>query len=145
MSPDSIPPECIEARTDSKISLKEKKCRSQIVFQNDTRREILVITVDNCAIKEGDRCDYLITDSGGNPTEHYVELKGRNVKHAVEQIKATIEKLSRDSRKLLKNCWIICTQNPLDNTQVQRFKVKFFKDYNAILKIHRLNHIVKLS
>ena len=139
----TIPSECIRTRNDPRISFHKRKC--SILFENINRREVYEIRIDCCVICDGVKCDYLLLDPGGNPKEHFIELKGKNVIHAIEQITETIIKISEDSRSLLKNCWIICTQNPLDSTQVQIYKRRLRESHNAILEIHRLTHTVILQ
>lgn len=142
MTPMQIPLECIEECANSIISFSERK--SSIRFENASRRKLQKVKVDSCVIKVGIRCDYLLIDYSGNTKEHFIELKGRNVKHAYEQIRETIIQISQDSHRLLKRCWIICTQVPLESTQIQRFKKQLRESHNAVLEIHRCTHTVDL-
>lgn len=125
---------CIEKTTDSQIKFEERK--KKIIFKNPERKECLKIQIDGCAIKEGDKCDNLLkegkTDQQG--TEYYVELKGEDVKHALEQIKRTIQIIHNDASPIM--AFIICTNvSPSLSTRIQQFKVQLKKKYNATLTI----------
>jgi hypothetical protein len=91
--------------------------------------------VDGCAITEGIRCDWLVLKNDRQPHEEiYVELKGSDVYHAVEQLKATIQKLSSDRTKIAKRCLVVFTRNPMTGTDVQKSKIAFKKDFNAVFE-----------
>lgn len=55
-----------------------------------------VYAIDGVIIKEGNRCDKLVLVQmdipGNNWLEVFVELKGTDVNHAIEQLKATVDK-----------------------------------------------------
>lgn len=55
-----------------------------------------VYKIDGVIITEGDKCDKLVlvnTDSSHNKwIEIFVELKGKDVDHAIKQLKATVDK-----------------------------------------------------
>jgi hypothetical protein len=55
------------------------------------------------------RCDYLHL---ANEIEFYIELKGQNLEHALEQIKATILKLSSNPKKVAKISYIYVQEVP---------------------------------
>ena len=65
--------------------------------------------------------------------EIYIELKGSDVKHAVEQIATTIQKLGLNMSAAI--CFIASTRCPINSTQIQNLKKKFRKNYNAKLTI----------
>ncbi len=55
-----------------------------------------VYTIDGNIIKQGNRCDKLVLIQSDKPQnkwlEIFVELKGKGVDHAIEQLKATVDK-----------------------------------------------------
>lgn len=109
----------------------EKK--SKITFKNVDRIESESINVDGCEI-QGDtlRCDFMHIAKG---VEYYIELKGKDVKHAVRQIEQTIALLSANRAKGLKKSYVVCTRVPLTSTEVQGLKLKLKKLYNSSLEI----------
>ncbi len=82
--------DCEVTCTDKEIVFKDPgNSRCRMIFLNPNQRKVAKITVDGCKIKDGKRCDFmLVTDT----EENYIELKGKNVLHACEQIEVTIKK-----------------------------------------------------
>lgn len=117
---------CIRVVNDPLISLKEKK--SNFVLANPDRKEITEVKVDGCAIKEGCKCDFLLLDG---TFEYFIELKGSDVKHAVEQLKASIFKLSKEPKLLRKYAFVVSTCCPLIGADIQLIQKKFKKEFNA--------------
>lgn len=128
----SIDRECISSTERALIKFEERGKR--MVFSNPSRKRCLMVQVDGCAIKEGDKCDNLLkidTDCGG---EYYVELKGIDVAHALVQVEETIKKLHNDASPV--NAYIVSTNvSPALTTKIQLFKAKLKKKYNANLKV----------
>jgi hypothetical protein len=85
------------------VSLKENQ--SKIIFENPAQLEICILTVDgeanNGAIRDGLRCDYALT-AENIEGEFYIELKGRDIKHAFKQLEATIKQISEDPQRQVK-------------------------------------------
>ncbi|MDD6473331.1 MAG: hypothetical protein PUF62_09940 [Bacteroidales bacterium] len=122
---------CISETTDSQIKFEENK--RKIIFQNLSRFPYECVDVDGCTIKEGVRCDKLLI-SADEREERYVELKGTDVMHAIEQLEETIKHLGEytDNR----HAYVISTNvAPAIDTKRQ-VKIKYFKEkYCAELKI----------
>lgn len=109
-----------------------KNTRSKFRLENPNKSNIRLVQVDDCAIKEGLRCDYLVILP--DKQELYIELKGRDVEHAVKQIESSIQKLTVD--KLAKKFgFISSTRCPINSAQIQILKKKFKDKYNAKLII----------
>lgn len=89
------------------------------------------VYVDGCQITEGVKCDYLILDHCHN--EYFVELKGKDLPHAVKQLKAAIQQLSDKNSTGKKQAIIVSSRNPSNDTSIQRAKVVFKKKYNVEL------------
>lgn len=122
-----ISPSCISIREDKVISLKEK--RSTFRFLNPDQRKVKCILVDGCALTMGDRCDYLLVDENG--VEHFIELKGCDVAHAVDQLESSIKQLSMNKGR--NYSFIVSTRCPLSGTDIQNFKKRFKQGYNSEL------------
>ena len=80
----------------AKISVSEMGKR--YILATHSKEESVVYAVDNCVIKEGQRCDKLVlvkrSDKGIVPeqwTETFVELKGRDTNHAIDQLRQTLK------------------------------------------------------
>src|SRR5690606_19732361 len=82
---------CSSTSTDTRIVLQDGAGKSSMCFLNPNKKRIKRTRIDDCMITHGKRCDWLITDHNG--TDYYIELKGKKVRYASEQIVATIEQL----------------------------------------------------
>lgn len=120
----SLPPaECIEQHSKKRFVVEEK--RSRVEFENAKRRDVDQVEVDGCAIVEGPRCDWLVNVDATRQSI-FVELKGSNVPHAVEQLTHAHDTL-REIRKPNVS-WIISSQRcPLTSTEVQSLTIKLRK------------------
>lgn len=104
--------------------------RSKLTIENSKQVKATKVEVDGCEITSGIRCDFLYLI---NETELYIELKGQDLEHALEQLEATIKKLSKNPKKLKKKSFIICTRSPLNSASIQNHRVKFKKHFNSDL------------
>ena len=89
---------CTWEVTDKLLVVKENKCKC--VFSNPNQHLLTKIKIDGCQITDGIRCDYLILDHCHN--EYFVELKGKDLPHAVEQLEASIQQLSAPNHTIKK-------------------------------------------
>lgn len=126
---------CITSRTDQIIVFKENK--SVLRIANSSRDTIHCHKVDGCIINAGIRCDWMMIH---DPTQQeiYVELKGEDIKHAVDQICATIDALS--SRGAVRKGYIICTRSPLNSTEIQLISKKVRKSHGMVLRVRKTVH-----
>lgn len=134
---------CIQYTNASKIKFEENK--KKIIFCNTKQKDCLKIQVDGCAIKKGNKCDNLLKEGKRDEEgpEYYVELKGEDVGHALEQIKQTIHTIHNDHSPMM--AFIICTNvSPSLSTKIQQFKSQLKKKYNAtlIIKERQLEYII---
>ncbi|NEP62960.1 MAG: hypothetical protein F6K31_39625 [Symploca sp. SIO2G7] len=137
-------PDCETVRSDPNIVIVDpgsRNNRSKFRLQNPKRASIRLVQIDDCVIKEGIRCDYLLILP--DEQELYIELKGSDVKHAVEQISRTIDLLACHSQPFVKLCFIVSTRCPINSTEIQNLKKKFRQKYNAklFIKNGEINHV----
>lgn len=111
---------CVEVVNHSRVVVKEKG--KQVTFLNPSQEIFHRIRVDGCLVTQGPRADWIVSkDAAGSVI---VELKGRDVEHAVDQLFATINHPSctpwlTKPTKLL----IICAKFPAFDTKVARAQV----------------------
>ena len=131
---------CIHSTTDSQIKLEEKG--RKIIFRNPQRLTYKVVQVDGCTLKEGIKCDKLLL-SADEQEERYVELKGVDVLHAIQQIETTIDRLGEfDTHR---HAYVICTNvSPAYTTQIQRKHLLFKKKYKSELLVRERQLTVSL-
>jgi hypothetical protein len=72
------------------IVLEEEK--SKYRAENPLGKKVTVYRIDGCILQEGDgkKCDYLLVD---DQTLHFIELKGRNLEDAIQQLMNTVHLL----------------------------------------------------
>lgn len=132
---------CIRPSTDSQIKFEE--FNRKIIFLNPNHELYQKVQVDGCTITDGIKCDKLLL-SADEHEERYVELKGTDVMHAIDQLEATIIRLGEfgDNR----HSYVICTNvAPAYTTQIQKKQVLFKKRYKTELVVKEKQMIVKLN
>lgn len=72
------------------IVAKEKK--SEYCAHNKSSQHCCKMRIDDCFIKKGERCDFLILNCE-KKTAFFIELKGADLRKSFRQINASIDKL----------------------------------------------------
>lgn len=136
-------PNCEELKTDPIIVLQENK--SKMIFENPTQAPVRKITVDGCVIKDNEtlRCDYVLVPD--YEVEIYVELKGKDIAHAVKQLESTIELLSDNAKTIKKLCFIVSSRSPKLTPEIQKIAKTFNKKYNASFRVKNIQDTYDLS
>jgi hypothetical protein len=123
------------------IPLKENQ--SRIIFENPTQLEVCILTVDgednNGAIRDGLRCDYALT-AENIEEEFYIELKGRDIRHAFKQLESTIKQISEDPQRKAKYCFVIASRCTVASNEIQIMQKQMKKKYSANLLIKNCQH-----
>lgn len=114
---------CIETKAQKHIVVKENGKTFRI--SNSKGKEITQIRIDGCLIKEGLKCDwgFFIESIRGI----LVELKGKHVSHAVDQVDATLSHPMFSGQ--VKECYIVCSSYPALGPSLQTRIVKFKKSH----------------
>ena len=73
------------------VTLEERKGRKYIAT-NVSNSTLTLYTIDGCVVKTGNRCDFLLVKE--KTDSYFIELKGSDLGHAVEQIDTTINQLA---------------------------------------------------
>lgn len=122
---------CVRNTTDSVIKFEER--RSVARFHNPERRAYKRVQVDGCALTEGEKCDNMLC-SEDEHEERYVELKGSDVLHAIDQLRTTIQKLGEYDGN--RSSYVVCTKvAPLYTTMIQLAKREFKARFNSSLDV----------
>lgn len=134
---------CIQRTEDSNIKFEENG--KKIIFVNSNKKICYKIQVDGCAIRSGVRCDKLLKvgDFNKDGKEYYVELKGSDVLHAVDQIYTSIKMLHNDN-SLLEGFIIFSNMSPKFSSKIQMAKARFKKDFDAKLSLYERVHTIKI-
>jgi hypothetical protein len=102
------------------------------------------VSIDGCVITDGSRCDFLVLVAN-RPDEVYIELKGCDIEHAVEQLEATVVQVSADKIAVAKVCYVACSRVPPKmRTVIQHHALRFERRYNATLhvKSNYIEHVL---
>ena len=136
--------ECSNFHNHKRIALSGKRT-SKLYLHNPAQINVEQIEVDDCAITEGRRCDWLVRVVDVPPNEEiFVELKGTGVSDAIIQLCESIAKLSVQKNTHPKRAVIVFTRNPMDGTDMQIHKAKFLKAFNARLVLVKDNQEIPL-
>lgn len=100
--------------------------------------------VDGCMCKQMTACDFVATELGVGDV--FVELKGSDVDHAVDQVDTTL-------REWRQNGWsgnvsaglVVCSRYPRHDTKIQRMRIRFAKQYGAALHVVRYGQELDFS
>lgn len=124
---------CLQKRKDKLIVVSE--FGRKVTFQNKSADEYQIVQVDDCVIKSGIRCDKLVTKTGTGSI--FLELKGKDVEHACDQLERTAahaDMASLAEKKI--GFLIICSRYPRFDSYVMKAKQRIAKKYGAGLHIH---------
>ena len=138
---------CTKVLRHSKIKVEQNKRKA--IFNNTNREEFEVSEIDGCVVKEGIRCDNLVSN-GDNSV--LIELKGGDVNHACNQLFQTashnkVIPLFRQKVGFL----VICSQYPRFDTAVRKAKDRAAMEFGSGFHVvcnkgeFDLENVVKIS
>ena len=141
-----IPRECTAPPSGKEIVCLGQKDGGD-TFLNPNQKVVWKHTIDGCqqlraSLPDG-TADFVTSLLWIGGAEHYVELKGKNVEHALHQLRSTISQISSTDAKSRLYCWIITTESPRTTAKFQVLKQRFeneFKRFNARVTIHTNQH-----
>jgi len=124
---------CIQTVCDSKPKVEENGRKA--VFLNPQRAEVKKVKVDGCLIVgSGPRADYIVSMPG--VVDVIVELKGKDIEHARDQIVATLPAWKAHPPFSAKVAGlIVCSRSPLSSSDLQVMKAKVSKNYGMSLTV----------
>lgn len=114
----------------SKIKLSDKGSLRHAVFLNPEREEHTKRRMDGGYMKNQTAADWMLSKKGCGDV--FLELKGGDVKHAIEQVAATAEfALANDLVCGSMAALVLCTEHPGFNTKMQRLIQEFTMRYKG--------------
>ena len=111
----------MERVSHSHITVSEKG--KAVTFRNDSRAAYEKVRVDDCLVTVGPRADWIVTKIGVSSV--IIELKGKDVDHAVDQLFATVQ--NAECKKWIEKptkMLIVCAKYPAFDTKVARAQVR---------------------
>ena len=135
--PDTLLESCTTTRTDSKIKVEAHTRKA--VFDNSERSEIKIIDVD-CwlAADAGPKADRIVSKPG--VVDVVVELKGKDIDHALEQVLATCTKwkdVPPFSKKI--GGLIVFSRSPERSAAIDDSKKRFLQTHGIWLEMNKNN------
>jgi hypothetical protein len=117
---------CNVIRTDKILSREENKRKA--ILKNNSQIQINEVQIDNCLITQGNKCDFL-WEICLQKTAIYVELKGKDLSHALTQIESTINFCIQNYNhsSFTKIAVIVLSRYPQEDTSIQVKKRQFKK------------------
>ncbi len=116
----------------------------QARFLNGNQCTIQRIHVDGCVIPKGEiACDYLVRHIAEEPyAEYFVELKGTDVKHAIEQLEASIKQLGEKQASIRYAIVVSSKVAPATGTDVQIGQKRLLKrfGFNLLVRSRQYEH-----
>ena len=135
--PEGLLASCTETKTDSKIKVEGHTRKA--VFGNSERSEIKTVEVDCWLASEtGPKADHVVSKPG--VVDVVVELKGKNIEHALEQVLATCTRwkdVPPFSKKL--GALIVFSRSPERSATIDNWKKRFLKTYGIWLEMKKNN------
>jgi len=131
--------DCITTVTDKILVFSDKKSKCEFRIINDKQRKIEKHRVDGCRIKgEENKCDWLAVDVESDK-EFFIELKGKDIEHALKQLCASADKLSKNkaSKKL---AYVISTRSPLNSAKIDAISKKILGSHKLVLIVKTIKH-----
>lgn len=144
------PTSCLEQNDNRKnVTCEERKKRYNL--ENDKVLEVAVYHVDGgIVINEPDvaKCDYLyVVKDSIQPTVIMIELKGKDIHHALEQLNNSVRMFFRDFPRHRIYARIICKSVPrlYNDPSVKKCKDEFRKRFQGSLRIEENSFSEKYS
>ena len=105
-------------------SYKCREKRASLTVGNDCDSEIAFVRLDKGFYPEGNACDYSITAQKASPYGFLLELKGRHMKDAINQLSNTLSRLMTDARNV---CY---RQVCVISSGAQKFRLQTGRSFN---------------
>ncbi len=127
--------DCTECSQNPIINASENK--SKYSLNNPHRREVCKISVDGCLVAEpqSKQCDYLFL-SCNTSLAFFIELKGKDLTHAIQQLDKSIDNLSPNLEEFAINARVVLSKIQTPDLRTSKYK-KF------VTKINRLGGTFK--
>lgn len=127
---------CTKVSRSKIVVVSEKRC--VFALNNAHGKLIGTVQIDGCLIR-GDRkrCDYVL--EVGSPIESavYIELKGKDVVGACEQLAATLRDLTFRHASVTRRCHIVATRVPKAGPKTQQLQQEFRRKNGVVLYISK--------
>lgn len=135
--------DCREETREKNVTREERKKRYNLL--NPERYKVTVFKIDGGIVHNEEdvlACDYLYFVHKTKPKAVFVELKGKDIAHAIKQITNSMDMIAGDFPEAEKMARIICRSVPriANDGIVIRAKKELKLKHNANIEIHERNY-----
>ena len=124
--------ECVSEKSDRVVPIRDVGRKINIV--NRSNFILQIIKYDGCEVSGVEAADYLVRIP--SVSDHIIELKGRNIEHALDQISSTIERL-RVANELMSEIFgaVSCKQVPKSGCAILKKRESIKRKYGVDVAI----------
>jgi hypothetical protein len=117
------------------VVFKDDKVSRKYIGKNSNQKDLIGLRVDDCLIKEGQKCDYLLININ-DKTLYFIELKGSDLIKAIDQIDRTLDiLLPRIEHQIVNGRVVLSRVSTPDLVSSRYIKLKKrLKDLNGTLE-----------
>ncbi len=139
---------CTTQSTNKLITASENN--RKLTIKNPSAKAVRKIKIDGCLIVDSSkRCDYMFEIIDNSAPDKicsviYVELKGRHIQEAYDQLVATIDRFIDDHRGIKKGCHIVASRVPKTGPEVQQLKIEMLRKKQAQLTVSTIQAFVTI-
>ncbi|NJO15829.1 MAG: hypothetical protein HC877_08800 [Thioploca sp.] len=130
---------CTETIHHKVIPVEENK--RKFIIENNHAKKVNKVKVDGCLIDDQrEKCDYLFEIYDDVKLNIilviYVELKGKDVKKAYNQLVSTIKFCEDKHKRFKRECYIVASRVPKAGTEIQVLKKNLSTHYQIAFYVH---------
>ncbi len=109
------------------IDDKNSKSKSIVYLKNSKEQSILKIEIDKCQFKNKDHlsCDWLVIEKDNGNIENFIELKGKDLDHGLDQLIKTIELCSENAKNHPKRSIVVTSRSPKNSPEINAHRRRF--------------------
>ena len=121
--------------------------QASLNVQNDISADIAFVKLDKGYYPNGNACDYSISSQTESPVGFLLELKGRDMAHAVEQLGTTLARLKMDGVGVqYREASVVASgAQKIPTATWQKLQQRFIKAYRVCLNRYSNNGTVLFS
>ncbi len=126
---------CTRKSNQKIVSLSESG--RKYILNNKSKKQLAIIKIDGCLITSNkiEKCDFLIEIDEPQTLAIYIELKGKNIEKAYNQLINTMNMLEKRHKKIKKECQIVSSRVPKSGTSVANLKANMMRTHKTLLKV----------
>ena len=123
-----------------------KEHAASLNIQNDVSVDIAFVHLDGGFFPDGNACDFSISSQAQPPYGFLLELKGKDIPHAVEQLGQTLERLKNGGIQVCyRKAAVVSSGFRMPSGMWQKCQTRFFAAHRVHLRRHSNNAKITFS